>query len=182
ILRCCTELGVTTFCPVTSDRTLPQPNPKKLTRWRKIVAEAAEQSERAIVPGVQPVMGFSAVLQQLHLGQRYLCVARGDRPSLMSRLIPPAPLGKGGDERSPVSLGKGVEVAPAPLGQAHPAITIATGPEGGWTPTEIEQAVAAGFDCVGLGSRVLRAVTAAIAATTIAMTAVESDLKIPSSD
>ncbi|MEM8637946.1 MAG: 16S rRNA (uracil(1498)-N(3))-methyltransferase [Cyanobacteria bacterium P01_G01_bin.54] len=151
ILRCGTELGVTTFWPVTSDRTLLQPNPKKLLRWRKIVVEAAEQSERAIVPTVQAIRTFSALLQDLPEGQRYLCVARGDRPLLLSRLIPPAPLGK----------------------ERFEGITIATGPEGGWTSGEIEQAIAAGFESVSLGARVLRAVTAAIAAATVVVTAVE---------
>jgi 16S rRNA (uracil1498-N3)-methyltransferase len=41
---------------------------------------------------------------------------------------------------------------------------MATGCEGGWTPTEIEAAIAMGFEPVSLGQRILRAVTAPIAA------------------
>jgi 16S rRNA (uracil1498-N3)-methyltransferase len=37
------------------------------------------------------------------------------------------------------------------------------GPEGGFTPDEVERAVAAGFEPVGLGPQVLRAETAALA-------------------
>ena len=39
-------------------------------------------------------------------------------------------------------------------------LLIATGPEGGWTDAEIEQAIAAGLTPVSLGNRILRAVTA----------------------
>ena len=41
IVRACTELGVTKILPVISDRTLLQPSPQKLQRWRKIAQEAA---------------------------------------------------------------------------------------------------------------------------------------------
>ena len=39
-------------------------------------------------------------------------------------------------------------------------LLIATGPEGGWTDAEIEQAIAVGLTPVSLGNRILRAVTA----------------------
>ena len=48
IVRCCTEIGVTTIVPVLSERTVINPSANKLTRWRRIAQEAAEQSERAI--------------------------------------------------------------------------------------------------------------------------------------
>jgi 16S rRNA (uracil1498-N3)-methyltransferase len=43
-------------------------------------------------------------------------------------------------------------------------IVIATGPEGGWTTQEIENAKSAGFQPVSLGRRILRAVTAPVVA------------------
>ena len=49
VVRCCTELGVTTIMPVISNRTILNPSPQKLERWRRIATEAAEQSERAII-------------------------------------------------------------------------------------------------------------------------------------
>lgn len=48
VVRCCTELGVACIAPVVSDRTLLNPSPQKLERWRRIAAEAAEQSETVI--------------------------------------------------------------------------------------------------------------------------------------
>jgi 16S rRNA (uracil1498-N3)-methyltransferase len=44
------------------------------------------------------------------------------------------------------------------------SIVIATGAEGGWTTNEVENAIAAGFQPVSLGKRILRAVTAPIVA------------------
>ncbi|MEO0849675.1 MAG: RsmE family RNA methyltransferase, partial [Cyanobacteria bacterium J06648_1] len=35
ILRCCTELGVSSFLPVISDRTIIKPKASKVERWRK---------------------------------------------------------------------------------------------------------------------------------------------------
>ena len=52
IIRPCTELGVSHFIPVISDRTLLKPSPQKLERWQRIAQEAAEQSERQRVPTI----------------------------------------------------------------------------------------------------------------------------------
>jgi 16S rRNA (uracil1498-N3)-methyltransferase len=46
-------------------------------------------------------------------------------------------------------------------------IVLCIGPEGGWDPGEIEQAREAAYKIFGLGPRVLRAETAAIAAVSI---------------
>ncbi len=48
--------------------------------------------------------------------------------------------------------------------QLEAGIVVAVGPEGGWTETEVAQAIAAGFEPVSLGGPILRAVTATIAA------------------
>jgi 16S rRNA (uracil1498-N3)-methyltransferase len=47
-------------------------------------------------------------------------------------------------------------------GELGTEMAIATGPEGGWTEAEVLQAVAAGWQTVSLGQRILRAVTAPI--------------------
>jgi 16S rRNA (uracil1498-N3)-methyltransferase len=46
-------------------------------------------------------------------------------------------------------------------------VALLVGPEGGLTPGEVERAEAAGFSPVGLGPRILRADTAAVAAAAI---------------
>ena len=138
VVRCTTELGVTTIVPVISDRTIIKPSPHKLERWRRIATEAAEQSERQIVPNItEPVKFVTALADLVNLETDcYICVARSDGRSLFDCL-------QNKQARNTV---------------------IATGPEGGFSPKEIETAKAAGFQAVSLGRRILRAVTAPIAA------------------
>lgn len=140
VVRSCTELGVSAIQPISSDRTLLSPSPQKLDRWRRIIREAAEQSERQTLPILNNPLPFTEAIAQFPtLDRRYICVARGERPSLLRCL-------QTDDERS------------------FETIAIAVGPEGGWTPPEVERAIAAGFQPVSLGRRVLRAVTAPIVA------------------
>jgi 16S rRNA (uracil1498-N3)-methyltransferase len=47
------------------------------------------------------------------------------------------------------------------------SIALMVGPEGGWDATEVKQATEKGFFAVGLGGRILRTETAAIAACAI---------------
>ena len=48
IIRCCTELGVSNFIPVISDRTIIKPSSHKVQRWPKI----AETRELATIGAV----------------------------------------------------------------------------------------------------------------------------------
>ncbi|MDZ8185871.1 MAG: 16S rRNA (uracil(1498)-N(3))-methyltransferase [Nostoc sp. ChiSLP02] len=151
IVRCCTELGVTCIAPVLSDRTLLHPSPQKLERWRRIAAEAAEQSERSLVPTIlEPVTfstGLSSAISNLSLvnSQQYICVARGEFPHLRDCL----------------------------QNKKQETIVIATGPEGGWTKQEVQNAIAVGFQPVSLGRRILRAVTAPVVALSLITAACE---------
>jgi len=146
VVRCCTELGVSTFLPVISDRTLLKPSPNKVDRWRKIATEAAEQSERQIVPAILDPIKFALAMNSVDQPQdKYICVARGDLPTLGNCL----------QTRQEAEL------------------VIATGCEGGWTEAEIKLAIAVGYQPVSLGSRILRAVTAPIVALSVAVAALE---------
>jgi 16S rRNA (uracil1498-N3)-methyltransferase len=144
IVRCCTEIGVTTIVPVLSERTVLNPSANKLTRWQRIAEEAAEQSERAIVPTLmQPIALPEALTQYSSLQQHcYFCTARHDVPLL-------------------------AEILPHQL-TPQESIVIATGCEGGWTEEEIQQAQDANFQLVSLGRRILRAVTAPITVMSLA--------------
>lgn len=152
VLRCCTELGISNFIPVISDRTILKPKPNKIQRWRKIVIEAAEQSERLIVPQIFDPVAFSSAIAKTHTNQdKYICVARGDLPTLGDCLQH-----RTQSDRSDRS-----------------EIIIATGCEGGWTETEVKQAISSDFKPVSLGSRILRAITAPIVASSIASAVLE---------
>ncbi|MBW4579301.1 MAG: 16S rRNA (uracil(1498)-N(3))-methyltransferase [Tildeniella nuda ZEHNDER 1965/U140] len=147
VVRQATELGVDQILPVMSDRTLLHPSTQKVERWQRITNEAAEQSERLCVPRIAEPISFTEHLQQESDRQqtdarlqKYLCVARGAHYHLLDRLR--------------LSIPDSVSAS----------IVIAIGPEGGWTDAEIERAIAAGYQTVSLGTRILRAVTAPLVA------------------
>jgi 16S rRNA (uracil1498-N3)-methyltransferase len=156
VVRQATELGVSCIVPVLSDRTLLNPSPQKQERWRRIAQEAAEQSERQVVPTISEPISFATYLQNLTsvddtgtTSQHYLGVTRADAPHLLTCLT---------EKKSLTSL---------------ETIEIAIGPEGGWTESEIATALAAGFQSVTLGRRILRTVTAPIAALSLISGALE---------
>lgn len=146
VVRQVTELGVTQIVPILSDRTLLQPSPNRLDRWRKIAQEAAEQSERQTVPQILDPIAWKPYLKQRTLAAnpnpnlQFFCWERGDSPHLLTAL----------------------QTVDWP--QISGEIAIAIGPEGGWTEAEVTQAISAGFQPVSLGQRILRAATAPIAA------------------
>ena len=149
VVRCCTEIGVSCIVPVISDRTLLHPSPQKLERWRRITTEAAEQSERAFVPTILEPVAFSSALSSMVSPQKYICEGRGNYPHFSHFLLNAAQISH--DQE----------------------LIIATGPEGGWTETEIANAIASGFQPVSLGRRILRAVTAPIVALSLVTAACE---------
>ncbi|XFA71941.1 RsmE family RNA methyltransferase [Thermosynechococcaceae cyanobacterium Okahandja] len=133
VLQQATELGVRQIVPIHTARSLLQPSTSKYQRWRRIVQEAAEQSERLYLPTI------------------------GD-PLTVPEMVKRMPHGYVGSPRSKVLLAAYLPTIPwnAPL-------AVAIGPEGGWTPAELEFIVGAGWQEFSLGRRTLRAVTAATA-------------------
>ncbi|MCC3432329.1 MAG: 16S rRNA (uracil(1498)-N(3))-methyltransferase, partial [Microcoleus sp. PH2017_04_SCI_O_A] len=160
VVRQATELGVASIVPVTSDRTLLKPSAQKVDRWRRIAAEAAEQSERQIVPTVYEPLSFDLAVKDCCQKHRFICVARGDNRHLWDCLIglepPQPPLLRGeqdGEDPPQPPLIRGEQDYRGEL-----SIAIAIGPEGGWTDGEVERAIEFGFEPVSLGRRILRAV------------------------
>jgi 16S rRNA (uracil1498-N3)-methyltransferase len=152
VVRVCTELGVATILPVISDRTLLNPSQQKLERWQRIAQEAAEQCERAYVPAILEPVAFCTALPLVEGQQKYICEGRGNYPHLLNYL-----------RQTPITNDKG-----------QMTITIAIGPEGGWTETEIEQAISSKYQPVSLGKRILRAISAPIVALSIVAGELES--------
>ncbi len=168
VVRQATELGVASIVPVTSDRTLLKPSGQKVDRWRRIAAEAAEQSERQFVPTILEPVSFDLAVKDCGQRYRYICVARGDNRHLWDCLIglePPQPPKLWGEK----DQATGFDPPQPPLIRGEQerkelSIVIAIGPEGGWTDAEVERAIEFSFEPVSLGSRILRAVTAPIVA------------------
>ncbi|MEM6445855.1 MAG: 16S rRNA (uracil(1498)-N(3))-methyltransferase [Cyanobacteria bacterium P01_D01_bin.123] len=135
VLRQATELGVTSIDPVLAARSPVKPGANKVQRWQAIAREAAEQCERVYVPAIATPQPWAQRAPRTTLETRLIAVARAAAPSLPQAILSDA-------------------------GQTQP-LSVAIGPEGGWTDEEIALAVASGWTVVTLGPRVLRAVTAA---------------------
>ncbi|MFQ5401437.1 MAG: RsmE family RNA methyltransferase [Anaerolineae bacterium] len=140
VLQKGTEIGVTRFVPLITERTVARPA-RKPDRWQRILTEAAEQSRRGRIP---------ALAEPLKLAQ-----ALGELPSGQPALIPWVGAGDGGMR--------------AVLSDGATAVSLFIGPEGGFTAAEVEQAQRHGVIPISLGKRVLRAETAAVAAATVVM-------------
>jgi len=138
----CTELGISRILPVIARRTdahLAAAAAKRVERWRRIALQAAEQSRRAAPPEiVDPV--------------------RLQEPTDMSS----AAVRIGLDESEKTTLLRDV-FSMFPSGE----IVLAVGPEGGWTDEELQFFDKTGWVSISLGSTILRAETAAIAAIAI---------------
>lgn len=90
LLQKATELGASRIYPLTCERSVVQPRPEKRERWQAIVREAAEQTERAILPVVYPPQSFKALIAAPPSAKRILCTARGSRPPLTDYLPTPS--------------------------------------------------------------------------------------------
>jgi 16S rRNA (uracil1498-N3)-methyltransferase len=149
IIQKCTELGVSAIRPLICRRSVPRPASgaagHRLARWQRIAQEAARQCGRTTAPVMDAPEPLAAALAS---------VAGSGGVSLVFSLDD-APTGDGArsllgaDWREPV--------------------TLLIGPEGGFAPEEVTEAVAAGFRPAALGRRVLRAETAAIVTCAIVM-------------
>lgn len=147
VLQKATEVGVCRVVPVQTDRSLvraKQIDAKKMTRWQRILTEAAEQAHRGRIPDLEPAIAFSSVLKQIDQFDRVLIAAPSEKsPTLREALV------QGG--RAPAS------------------VAILIGPEGGFTDEEVSQAESQGAVAVGLGPRIFRTETAAIVAAALVL-------------
>ncbi len=132
-----TELGVSALQPVLTQRTVvARVNTERLTL---IAREAAEQSERLTVPRIlEPLPLYEAIRSLGSDRLLFVCDERGTGRPIAEAL------------------------ADAPRGRAA---ALLIGPEGGFAPGELDAVLKLPFAiAVGLGARVLRADTAALAA------------------
>ena len=136
-----TELGVAAFVPVLTEHTaarVAEIGPARLERWRRIAVEATEQSGGRTPPAVAAPVRFE---QALALAAPALVVA-------WERV------------RTPPQAAELARLRDA----GRPGLSLFIGPEGGFSESEVARAQQAGATLIGLGPRILRAETAAIAA------------------
>lgn len=139
VLQKGTELGIAEFAPIVSARCVVTSVSKpKVARWQNIVVEAAEQSRRGKVPVLHPLQTLETALDS---------TARSGGLKLIAW--------EQEDTR---------DLARVLASSADTTVHLLIGPEGGFAPEEIEQARAHGIQPITLGTRILRAETAGLVA------------------
>jgi len=141
VLQKATEIGVSSFVPIETKRTILKTkdiSQQKRERWEKIVQEASEQSERGKVPQVgSPISFEDAIGKALEDGQVYIAWEE-ENENFASKVFTET------------------------IEKTHAFISLFVGPEGGFSPEEIDFAKAKGVQTVSLGPRILRSETAGI--------------------
>ena len=142
VVQKATELGIHKIMPFLSQHCAVQDNSvKRLERWRKIAFEACKQCGRPVLPVIEPVADLKFLLKKpVDYDLKILFWEKEQTNRLADSFS------SNHNIRSIMAL---------------------IGPEGGFNDDEVHRATAAGFLPVTLGSRTLRAETAALAAMAI---------------
>ena len=149
-LQKCTEIGIASIIPVIAGRSDPHlaaASVKRHDRWLRLVRQASEQSRRLAPPEIAlPVKlkDLSGILA----------------PDFPTRVV----LSESREENEGSKLADILQFAPS-------EVALAIGPEGGWCDDELSWFRESGWVVASLGNTILRAETAAIVATTLAMDA-----------
>lgn len=142
ILQKNTELGVSLFQPVTTERSqfsLPANKlVRKMERWQRIVCEAARQSERAWLPQVLEPLPVAKALSQCAARLKLVLWEEACQP--LNAVLP---------SDTPAS------------------VAVLVGPEGGLSAADVDTALEHGFVPISLGPRILRTETAGLAISAI---------------
>jgi 16S rRNA (uracil1498-N3)-methyltransferase len=148
-----TELGAVSLLPITAERSVLKLKgdraDKKLAHWQAIAVAASEQCGRNRVLQVAPAMSLVQAIQ-----------SHGTQDVRSQRWV--LSLSKGA-----MTLTHAMQNLKATQVGVLPEVTLLSGPEGGLSPAEEAQALAAGFLPVSLGPRTLRAETAPVAVVSV---------------
>ena len=146
VIQKATELGAYEIVAFPSSRCVSRPDEKslakKLDRWQKIAASAAEQSGRGYIPQVLTLDSYKAALVRAAEAELPILFYENERATTLKMAI----------EEKPFAT-----------------VSLLTGPEGGLEPKEVEQAKDAGLHICTLGSRILRCETAPLCALSAVM-------------
>ena len=146
VIQKATELGAFEIVAFPSARCVSRPDEKslkkKLERWQKIAASAAEQSGRGRIPEVRVLSGFRAALDEAAKADKALMFYENEQAVTLK-----------------MALSSG----------SYRTVSLLTGPEGGLEEREVEQAREAGLQVCTLGKRILRCETAPLCALSAVM-------------
>lgn len=146
VIQKATELGAYEIVAFPSTRCVSRPDEKslkkKVERWQKIAAAAAEQSGRGRIPQVRTLNSYQEALEEGAKADLRILFYENEHSTTLK-----------------MALSKG----------QFQSVCLLTGPEGGLEEREVAQAVSAGFEICTLGSRILRCETAPLCALSAVM-------------
>lgn len=136
-----TEMGIAAIFPFISSRTIPivsgERAERRRSRWERIVLESAKQCGRTVPPRVEAIRDLGSILENPFHGFVKLILWEREETALKERM-------REIDEHSGRFL-------------------FLVGPEGGFCDKEVSAAKGVGCIPVGLGPRILRSETVAVA-------------------
>lgn len=145
VIQKATELGAYEIVAFPSARCVSRPDEKairkKIERWQKIAASAAEQSGRGRIPQVLTLPSYQAALERAAQADRALLFYENEVATTLKMALE-------GD---------------------YGTVSLMTGPEGGLEISEVEAAQHAGLQVCTLGKRILRCETAPLCALSAVM-------------
>ena len=137
VIQKATELGAHEIVAFPSARCISRPDEKslrkKLERWQKIAASAAEQSGRGRIPEVLVLGSYNDALKRARQSDLAILFYENEHATTLRMAL------ESGQYRS---------------------VSILSGPEGGLEEAEVEKAREAGLQICTLGKRILRCETA----------------------
>ena len=146
VIQKATELGAYEIVAYPSARCVSRPDDKslkkKLERWQKIAASAAEQSGRGRIPEVLTLGSYKEALSRASMADQAILFYENERATTLRMAL------EAGEYRT---------------------ISLLTGPEGGLEEKEVAQALEAGLQVCTLGRRILRCETAPLCALSAVM-------------
>ena len=136
-----TEVGVTAIVPLETDHS--ERRVFRPQRGDKVITAAIKQSLKAFRPELRPLAPLREVLEAPFEGRRFIAHCDQARSEAGKQYLPAA---------------------------LHPgeAALVLIGPEGDFSPREIDAAIACGFEEITLGTQRLRTETAALTAVVMA--------------
>lgn len=145
VIQKATELGAYEIVAFPSARCVSRPDEKslkkKLERWQKIAASAAEQSGRGRIPQVITLGSYQEALTRAAQADKALLFYENEHATTLKMA----------------------------LEGSYQTFSLLTGPEGGLEEKEVTQAMAAGLQVCTLGKRILRCETAPLCALSAVM-------------
>lgn len=146
VIQKATELGAYEIIAFPSSRCVSRPDEKslakKLERWQKIAASAAEQSGRGRIPQVLALNSYKEALQRAGTADKAILFYENERATTLQMALQES---------------------------SYESVSLLTGPEGGLEEREVEQAKDAGIHICTLGRRILRCETAPLCALSAVM-------------